>query len=1081
MKTTRSVRTIRVGVIAAIVAVLASAATLVATEPRLLAQRGGGRPAPPATTAAQPPLGITLLPHPRGLEVQMVASGSLAGANGIRPGDVITHINTRPVPSAAVFSELVRNRAATQPLELRLLRNGASVTVQIPVTVANSGANRNDARLSRLNAVRDRRGGTTQTVASGEAADPFKIPGLAVRDTAAAGSNVLQRVFLDPGSGELVFLGRYDPGYATGAIDYTTLLHDALRSPSPSFSLEPTPASKAAVANFIRQFDQQMAANLRDTESGKAWLTGIFDQLLTNPSLETDRRRFLARGAEVLRVKPAEIPDYVQAMLGRTEPGSPRWVNFWTKFYERVGAPEAAEYIRAAANKENDPSAFQAALDGLGLRPAIDDLKNRMQSGTLSQPATYATLEVAVWEAIFSRCRIPESRWRAAANRARATGSVDAFRPVVDALNADLVRENVMDPWLNGLVFTENFLRVMNRMPVLETRADCREGLAADSELARTFLTADWTMKTLGDTPELAERVPGHLTLHQFAFQRESAAGVYDVGNVEMRFWLTPGTVALKSDSAGTVLQFGEARINVNAEVMSHQGGSRAAENLTRESTAAYAAEVTRRYEDYARVLPELHRLREAAKILALVHWAQARGVKLVPPGPPASAQPLPASFQRGFWTASFYAGADRYFFGLGASGGVDFGRKVGSDWVQTHEDRLLGGTALQQLAGSAALAQEAALAAENGDFESARSLADQSARAMTGDFDFTGHPALGKIPEVPPPTRVGQVELQTEVIAQSQRAVATLSRAQSAETRAESQQQLQTLRALLDQPAAEPAQTKHWVQLLRSGGWASLPQPAPHQLVAATPPPAPPAPAPVAPVHPAVDPAERARLRGEITQLRTELCRIQTQLRRFNATIQMDQGQRDEWEKRINDAYDNSIDRVKAALVEFSTGMPEDRLTEKLDTLTDPKERAKIKRALRLVQRLKEAYTLKDFSDWAAHDDYGKDEVIEGAGIIADILEVEDTVKDYLGKRWGLRRVFAYQEAASELITSAFDVTSEVVSWKQLNQLNRNSEAFLLATQKSGERIRRVIAGLHEREVKLGLEVGSTKFPCPE
>lgn len=329
---------------------------------------------------------------------------------------------------------------------------------------------------------------------------------------------------------------------------------------------------------------------------------------------------------------------------------------------------------------------------------------------------------------------------------------------------------------------------------------------------------------------------------------------------------------------------------------------------------------------------------------------------------------------------------------------------------------------------------------------------------------------------------RVSQAELQNELVTQNIRAIKELAAPGPASDnqRQQAEAHVRQISGLLAAGPVEPAQARQWVKLLRNGDWAALPAaPARPAVVAITPAPTEPPPAP-SPAPPVVDPAERARLRGEITALRSELCRIQAQLRRFNATIQMDQGQRDEWEKRVNDAYENSLDRVKEALAEFTVSFPEEKLTERLESLTDPVERAKLKRGLRLVQRLKEAYTLKDFSAWAAHEDYGRDEMLEGVGIIAEVLEVEEKVKDYLGKRWGLKRFFAYQEAASELITSTFDVTSEVVAWRRLNQLNRNSEDFLVATQKSGERIRKVIAGIHEREVRLGLDPGATKELCP-
>jgi hypothetical protein len=542
--------------------------------------------------------------------------------------------------------------------------------------------------------------------------------------------------------------------------------------------------------------------------------------------------------------------------------------------------------------------------------------------------------------------------------------------------------------------------------------------------------------------------------------------------------WLQPLNVELKHDSAGAVIEFGRAQVEARGNVITHdRSGSAAAKQLARDAVDAYARHLTSRYDEYARALPDLHRLREAAKILALAHWAQSRGVKLVPPGPPAPAKPLPASFQRGFWTGNFFSNSERYFFGLVAIGGVDFGPDVGSDWVQTHEDRMLGSTALQQLAGSAALAQQAAAAAESGDLESARSLADQSARAMTGDLDFTGHPALGKIPEVPPPERVAFVEFQNELVIQNQHAISTLASAPAGSPQhAQAVEHVRQIQNLLVAGPQPPAQTKHWVMLLRGGDWASLPSPAkPAPAVAVTPPLAP------KPVKPVVDPVERARVRDEITQLRTELCRIQVQLRRFNKTIQSDQDQRAEWEKVTNDAYESALQRAQEKFEEFSVDFPGDILKEKLESVTDPAERAKIERALRLVDRFKDAYTTRDFSTWAAKEEFTREEIIEGIKQIADICEVEDRIKEYFSKKWGLKRAFAFYDAADDLITSAYDVTAEVVAWDRLKQLNRNSDDFLKATEASGRRLRVVMEGIRQREIRLGLDPGSTKEPCAQ
>ena len=99
---------------------------------------------------------------------------------------------------------------------------------------------------------------------------------------------------------------------------------------------------------------------------------------------------------------------------------------------------------------------------------------------------------------------------------------------------------------------------------------------------------------------------------------------------------------------------------------------------------------------------------------------------------------------------------------------------------------------------------------------------------------------------------------------------------------------------------------------------------------------------------------------------------------------------------------------------------------------------------------------------------------------MIATIIGVDDKIKNYLVKRWGLGRVLAYKDAAEDLITSAYDVTAEVVSWQRLSQLNRNSDAFLKAVEKLGRHQRAVMEQIHEREIRLGLKPGETKDLCP-
>jgi len=234
----------------------------------------------------------------------------------------------------------------------------------------------------------------------------------------------------------------------------------------------------------------------------------------------------------------------------------------------------------------------------------------------------------------------------------------------------------------------------------------------------------------------------------------------------------------------------------------------------------------------------------------------------------------------------------------------------------------------------------------------------------------------------------------------------------------------------------------------------------------------------------PAITPAERARLLNEIGQLRGELCRIQVQLRKFNTTIQSDQAQREEWERVSNEAYGRALDKVKDALMDevkdLSMDLPTGYLEDKLAKATTPEDRKRLERAMRLVQHLKESYELKDFSAWASYEDYSREEIFEGAKMVAELTGLDEWIHNRFVKKWGLDRALAFYTAGQDLIDSAYDVTAEVLAWRRLGQLNRNSASFLKAVEGTSKHMKTVMDGIHERELRLGLPPGATKEGCP-
>ncbi|HWQ10982.1 MAG TPA: PDZ domain-containing protein, partial [Holophaga sp.] len=178
--------------------------------------------APLAEQADRPSLGFGFRPRPSDgilptcMEVVQVVAGSPAEQAGIRVGDLIMAVNDQPVP---LIQDLLNGLSRPGPAILKIRRGGAELTVRILVP---------------------------QPDPMGSGASLFAVPGVKRPAQSGRGINTLRTVFIDPRTGSAAFIGTYDAAYGTGPIDYEALLQDALRSPYPAFSLDPSPATKAA-------------------------------------------------------------------------------------------------------------------------------------------------------------------------------------------------------------------------------------------------------------------------------------------------------------------------------------------------------------------------------------------------------------------------------------------------------------------------------------------------------------------------------------------------------------------------------------------------------------------------------------------------------------------------------------------------------------------------------------------------------------------------------------------------------------------------------------------------------------------
>lgn len=1017
-------------------------ATLLAlAAPPLAAQRE--RRFPTAAEAPRPALGVEIRAEAGGLRVVTVAPGSPAEAAGIQVGDRIVACMGRPVEDAVVFQkEVALAHLRGVPYALEVDRGDTRQSIQIQPA---------GGRLQRRfpGAVADGASPSPTSPVASDATPP--VPG--------RGFNVLRYAALDPATGEVVLWGDYDAAYATGPLPYRDLLAEAVRNPSPSFTLEPTAEGRGAG----RALDQLIAADSQRMARDSAYAQSFGERLVRVLGVDLahrpDGQRFAKKCGQAFGLTPAEAMDLLQPQRAQQTRGQNGYMAMVAKALRHLGAPGVSQAIESMNQGDT-----WGAVDRLGIGDAARQARSDFQAGRLSEAQASNRLQSLIWGAFLTNMGVSAS----SVEGERARRGEAAFVPWAQEQFVSWLASKVMKTMFHGMVLGEEALmRLYPRVRPVVVEPRCLDGLDPRSELAQVFYRGDVALKGILSTPDLGDRVPGHVAQAQAMHEFMARRGYTDQNaSVRGRTWLRPGAVALSVDPGGRMVRFGEARVEVRTQMLEDPG------NLGRvfqEGLDAYTSGLTARYDAYARHLPDLHRMREAAKVLALARWARSRGLALrLEPGTPKA---LPATAPVGFLQATFLVEGERFFWQPASIGGVDFGPQVGEGWVQARPDAQVVPSALGQLQASAALAGQAAERAVAGDLEGARELAQRSADAMTGRLQG-GLPPLPPAPAPADPLPMAQAG--TGLLERVQTATAAL-KAGGPEGDA-ARVDLTGLREQAQRVAQRPSEAPKVVALLRNPG------PLPSGPVAAPPVAVPQPPAPAV-GGAALSPEEQRKLRTEVTALRRELCLIRARMVRFNATIQMDQGQRAQWENEVQQAQERSFERLKEMLVDLPSDLLDSRWKDAVGKgLRTPEERARLTKALELLGHFQQVGTFGDFVDWASQEDTGAERVREGLTQIYDILNGEEVVRKML-RRWlgrpipqGAGNLYA---AGKNLVDTGFDLLAEGYAWARLRDLNRNAPLFLKAVKAMGDRQAQVLEDIHARELKLGLPPGATREPC--
>jgi S1-C subfamily serine protease len=99
-------------------------------------------PAPASLSSnAEPWLGVKLASAPiRGAMVGSVVPGSPAAAAGIRPGDVITQLDTQPIVAPAILTSAIAGMQPGDKVDLQLQRGASQYTVNVALASHPAGS-----------------------------------------------------------------------------------------------------------------------------------------------------------------------------------------------------------------------------------------------------------------------------------------------------------------------------------------------------------------------------------------------------------------------------------------------------------------------------------------------------------------------------------------------------------------------------------------------------------------------------------------------------------------------------------------------------------------------------------------------------------------------------------------------------------------------------------------------------------------------------------------------------------------------------------------------------------------------------
>lgn len=140
-------------------------------------------------------------------------------------------------------------------------------------------------------------------------------------------------------------------------------------------------------------------------------------------------------------------------------------------------------------------------------------------------------------------------------------------------------------------------------------------GVPGDSQLARLMLASDYLGKQLSNRQDLKRKIPDYQTQIEYQINHPEAG---HRSNTAYRVWISVAGIDAAQSADGRTLALRNARMRFNIRETDNRQN-----DLPNQQPGGYEDVLTGLYDQFETEFPELHELREAAKLAAVAVWMQ--------------------------------------------------------------------------------------------------------------------------------------------------------------------------------------------------------------------------------------------------------------------------------------------------------------------------------------------------------------------------------------------------------------------------------------------------------------------------